>query len=83
MDANTTINFEVASKVDNATIEIRLDSATGELLGTCNIPNTGSWYSYKTVSTPLKNKKKTHNLYFVFKGDKGELVHLNAFYFSK
>ncbi|WP_282147960.1 family 43 glycosylhydrolase [Algibacter lectus] len=83
MDANTTINFEVASKVDNATIEIRLDSPTGELLGTCNIPNTGSWYSYKTVSTPLKNKKKTHNLYFVFKGDKGELVHLNAFYFSK
>ena len=83
MDANATINFDVASKVDDATIEIRLDSPTGELLGTCNIANTGSWDKYKTVSTKLKNKKKTHNLYFVFKGNKGDLVNLNAFNFNK
>lgn len=74
--ANATINFHVSAKTKGGIIEIRKDSPTGTLLGTCNIPNTKSFKLYKTVSCTLKNGVETHNLYFVFKGRKGDLVHL-------
>ncbi|WP_139959670.1 family 43 glycosylhydrolase [Flavicella sediminum] len=83
MKKDTRIHFNIASKSKGGTIEIRLDSPTGEIIGTCAIPYTKKWSSYKTVSAQLTNKEKTHNLYFVFKGKKGELAHLNSFSIKK
>jgi len=82
MKANTRINFEISSTKNNGTIEIRLGSETGELLGVCDIPNTGNLTTYKTAITQLKNKVGTNNLFFVFKGNKGELAQLNSFNFK-
>ena len=83
--ANTPVSFRISSaNPSGGQIEIRADSATGPLLGTCKIAGTGSWKSYQTVSTSLKNPAGTSNLFLVFKGGKagspaggGEMAHLN------
>ena len=50
----------------SATVEIRLDSEEGPLVGTMNIKPTDG---YKNASCTLKGASGVHDLYFVFKGD--------------
>ncbi len=52
----------------NVSMEIRLDSLEGELLGTVNVPLTGGDDRWSLVSTKVKKVKGVHELYFVFKG---------------
>ena len=83
LSANATINFRISSEnAKGCTIEIRKDSEKGLILGTCKVPSTGSWKTYQTVSSKLKNEAGTANLYFVFKGKNDELIHLDWFKFS-
>ena len=82
LPANTTVSFRVtAMNTPGATIEIHQHAADGPLLGTCQIPPTGSWSTYETVSTSLKNAPGTDDLCLVFHGPTGDLVHLNWFGF--
>ena len=83
LKANAIINFNVSSARGSGKIEVREDSPSGILLGTCNIPKTGSFTSYQIASCMLKNTAKATNLFFVFKGGKGELTRLDWFNFSK
>ena len=46
-------------------VEVRLDSPTGRLLGTASAPATGSAYDYVTVSTPLAAAAGRHDVYLV------------------
>jgi len=50
----------------DGTVEVRLDSETGDLLGTINIPNTGSWQSWQTVAINLESVVGIYDLYLVF-----------------
>jgi cytochrome c len=56
------------------TIEIHIDSPTGELLGTTNFvtPTKGAGAGPKPVivASPLKSVSGFHDLYFVYKNDK-------------
>ena len=80
LTANSTIHFRVSStNTKDCQIEVHQDSEKGILLGTCNVPNTGSFSTYQTINCQLKNISGTTNLYFVFKGGKGELMHLDWF----
>jgi len=80
---NSSINFKVASTVDRAKIEVHQGSPSGEILGSCNIPNTGSFTEYKVASCKLKNTSGVKDLYFVVKGSKDqELLRLDWFNFS-
>lgn len=83
LPVNSTINFRVSS-VDSkgGQIEIHQDSNTGPLLGTCKVSVTDSFSNYHTFSCNLKNKSGLTNLYFVFKGGKGELMRLDWFNFQ-
>lgn len=49
-------------------MKIHLDSISGELIGTLNIPYIGDWSEWKLLSTDVKTVTGTHDLYFVFKG---------------
>jgi hypothetical protein len=62
------------------TIEIRLGSVTGELIGTVAIPNTTSWSIYQTVTAPVQNVKGLQNVYLVYKGT-NYICNLNNFRF--
>jgi beta-glucosidase len=51
------------------TIEVRLDSPTGQLVGTATSSGTADKYTYTTVSTPLRGAGGRHNVFLVFTGD--------------
>ncbi|MFG2045833.1 glycoside hydrolase family 3 C-terminal domain-containing protein [Micromonospora sp. NPDC048935] len=48
------------------TIQVRLDSPTGRLLGTATVPSTGDDYRYVSVSAELARAAGTHDVYLVF-----------------
>jgi beta-glucosidase len=56
-------------------IEIRLDSPTGRLLGTAAVPSTGDDYTYVTTSVPLARVTGEHDVYLVF----GAALRLSSF----
>ena len=58
----------VATPVFGGNIEVRMDNPNGLLLGTCVVPWTGGWQSWKTVSCALKQERGLHNLYLVYTG---------------
>ena len=72
-----TFTARVASGLRGGQIEIRLDSIGGQLLGTLNVPGTGGWEKWQTITTDLAaldsypSRLHTRDLYLVFKGRKG------------
>jgi len=58
----------IASKYQGGTIEIRLDSTNGQLVGTLKINSTGSIDNYQAMTCRVKGAKGVHDLWFVFKG---------------
>ncbi|WP_344931131.1 carbohydrate-binding protein, partial [Aquimarina addita] len=49
----TSIQARVSSKNNGGTIQVRLGAASGQLIGTINVPSTNSWSSWTTVSTDI------------------------------
>ena len=72
-----TFTARVASGLRGGQIEIRLDSVAGKLLGTLNVPGTGGWEKWQTLTADLDafdsypELLHTRDLYLVFKGRKG------------
>lgn len=72
------------ASVSGGSIEVRLGSANGALLGSCEVLNTGGKQVWKTFSTTLKKIRGTHDIYFVFKGGEGDnLFDFNWWKFTK
>jgi hypothetical protein len=72
----------VASEGIGGNIEIRLDSETGTLVGTCAIENTGGAQDWTTVSCPVSGAVDIHDLYFLFTGSEGELFNFDHWQFT-
>ncbi|WP_238012015.1 ThuA domain-containing protein [Dactylosporangium sp. AC04546] len=68
----------VSSAGAGGTVEFRAGSATGTLLGTVSVPNTGSWDTFRDVFTPLASNSSS-TLYLVFKGTGSSLFDLDQF----
>lgn len=67
-----TFTARVASGLRGGQIEIRVDSLGGQLIGTLNVPGTGGWEQWQTMTIDLTSiVTGTHDLYFVFTGRKG------------
>ncbi|ODM27046.1 carbohydrate-binding protein [Clostridium sp. Bc-iso-3] len=78
------VSFEarVASATDGGNIEIRLDSPTGKLVGTCAVTGTGGWQTWKTQSCQVSGANGIHDLYLKFTGGSGYLFNINWWKFS-
>jgi beta-glucosidase len=50
-------------------IDVHLDTPTGTLIGTAEVPATGGPYAYSTVTAPLAKTHGVHDVYLVFTGD--------------
>jgi beta-glucosidase len=50
----------------SGTIQIRLDSPTGRLLGTATVASTGDVYAYATTGAALARASGRHDVYLVF-----------------
>ncbi|MBQ2522938.1 MAG: family 43 glycosylhydrolase, partial [Prevotella sp.] len=67
-----TFTARVASALRGGTLEVRIDSLRGKLLTTINVPGTGGWEQWQTITEDIKSVVSgTHDLYFSFKGRKG------------
>ncbi|CUH92940.1 non-reducing end alpha-L-arabinofuranosidase family hydrolase [Herbinix luporum] len=73
----------VASETNGGTIELRLDSPTGKLIGNVSVPGTGGWQNWRDVTCSVSGATGKHDLYLVFTGGSGYLFNVNYFTFSK
>jgi hypothetical protein len=67
----------VASTRSGGSIEVRLDSPTGTLLGTCPVSDTGGDWITETFDMAAVSGKQV--VYLKFTGDSGDLFSLNWF----
>jgi hypothetical protein len=82
MDFGTTgttiLNVRYAIREAASTIQTRLGSPTGTLIGTCNLPSTGDFQTWKTNLCSISAMTGIHNVYFVY----GKGLNLNWFRFD-
>ena len=64
----TSVNVRTASDGNGGTASFYLDSMTGTPIATVNLPVTGGWQTWQTVSAPVSSVSGVHNLYVVFSG---------------
>ncbi|WP_083958039.1 ThuA domain-containing protein [Herbidospora mongoliensis] len=67
----------VSSGGPGGTITIRAGSQTGTVLGTVNVPNTGSWDTFQNVTTSL-NSNASGPLFLTFSGGSGALLDVDT-----
>ena len=75
------VEISVASATDGGNIEIRKGSTLGTLLGTVEVPNTGSFTTWETVSASISGASDIQDVYFVFTGGSGFLFDVDWFRF--
>jgi hypothetical protein len=73
----------VSSAASGGNIEIRLDSNTGTLIGTCPISATGDWKTWADEKCSISGVTGKHDVYLKFTGGSGYLFNLNWFKFTK
>jgi beta-xylosidase len=73
----------VASATSGGKIDLRLGSATGTLVGTCNVAGTGGWQKWASVNCTVTGATGTQDLFFRFTGGGGELFRFNWWQFGQ
>ncbi|WP_438006911.1 glycoside hydrolase family 43 protein [Sorangium sp. So ce321] len=72
----------VASATSGGSIELRLDSTTGTLVGTCMVQGTGGAQTWVTTSCAVDGATGIHDLYLKFTGGNGPLFNFNWWKFT-
>ena len=78
-----TFTARVASAGSGGRIEVRLDSASGPVVGTCTVPVTGGWQTWTTVSCPVSGATGTRDLVLRFAGGSGNLFNVTSWQFTR
>lgn len=76
------VSARVATNTSGGTIEYRLDSPTGPLIGSMSVGNTGGWQSWTTRTATVSGASGVRTLYVVFKGSVAGIANLNWLRFS-
>jgi beta-xylosidase len=64
-----TFTASLAAGLDGGILEVRLDSVSGSLLSSINVPRTGGWENFTTLSSKLSSEVTgKHDVYFCFSG---------------
>ncbi len=71
------INFRIASNGSGNSIEVRIGSHTGKLIGSMDISGTGGWQKWATYKCNIDKTTGINDVYFVFKGASGYLYNIN------
>jgi len=78
----TSFSARVASATSGGTIELRLGSPSGTVVGICAVPGTGGWQTWTTVTCPVSGATGTQDLYLRFTGGGGSLFNVNWWQFG-
>ncbi|MEU4409819.1 ThuA domain-containing protein [Streptosporangium sp. NPDC023963] len=73
----TAFGARVSSAGSGGTIQVRSGSATGTVLGSVAVPNTGGWETFQNVSTPLTGSA-SGPLFLTFAGGGGFLFDVDT-----
>lgn len=65
------ITFSAASALQGGFIEVHLDSIKGEKIATVEITPTGGWEEWQDFTAPIDVPANKRDLFFVFRGTKG------------
>jgi glucosylceramidase len=76
-----TLGARLASDGSGGSVDFRLDSPGGPLLGTVPVPITGGWQTWQTEPGTVYGGGGVHNLYVIFNGSSG-IGNLNWFQFG-
>ncbi len=80
----TSFDARVASATQGGNIEIRLDSVTGTLVGTCKVEGTSGWQTWTTKTCSVSNVTGVHDVFFKFTGSGSDyLYNLSWWKFNK
>ncbi|MBN1953372.1 MAG: family 43 glycosylhydrolase [Bacteroidales bacterium] len=72
------------SLTGGVSMEVRLDSLTGKLIGTVDVPQTGSDEEWALTTIDVEKITGIHDLYFVFKGTvSGDILNFDYWSFSE
>lgn len=77
----SSFNVRVAGAASGGNIELRLDSSTGTLIGTCPVSGTGGWQTWATKSCSVSGVSGVHDLHLKFTGGSGFLFNVNWWQF--
>jgi glucosylceramidase len=79
----SSVSVRTASAGSGGTLEFHLDTVNGPLAGTANLPVTGDWQGWTTVTAPISGAHGIRNLFVVFRsgGGSGGIANLNWFQF--
>jgi len=78
----TDFEARVASGSNGGNIEIRLDSSTGTLVGTCSVQGTGGSQKWTTKTCTVNNVTGVHDLFFKFTGNGSNLFGFSSWKFN-
>lgn len=78
-----TFEARALAAVGDASIELRLDSPAGTLIGTCPVGASGAAGSWSTVTCPVSGATAVHDLYLVFTGTGANLLDANWWRFTE
>ncbi|MFI1191739.1 family 43 glycosylhydrolase [Micromonospora sp. NPDC020750] len=78
----TSFSARVSSAGSGGRIEVRLDSATGPVVGTCDVGGTGGWQNWTTTTCGVSGATGTRDLYLRFAGGDGNLFNINYWRFG-
>jgi len=76
-DGANSLGFRVGANNSGSTLEVRLGSADGKLIGTLNVDATGGWQNWETQNCDIEKTTGKQDVYLVFKGGGGYLYNLN------
>jgi type 1 glutamine amidotransferase len=80
----TSLRARVVSGGPGGTLQVRTGSATGSVLGSVAVPNTGGWNTFATVTTALSGVPAGNaNVYLTFTGSGSGLFDVDDFTFVK
>jgi len=77
------VNVRTASAGNGGTAKFYLDNMTGSPISTVNLPVTGGWQTWTTVTTPVAPATGVHTLYVVFNGTTNSIANVNWFQFTE
>ncbi|MGJ8652525.1 MAG: carbohydrate-binding protein [Opitutaceae bacterium] len=77
-----TFEARVASSGAGGSIEVRLDSIDGPLIGTCVVGNTGGWQDWVSESISISPVSGKRFVFLKFTGGSGYLFNINYFKFA-
>ncbi|MBR4627486.1 MAG: glycoside hydrolase N-terminal domain-containing protein [Ruminococcus sp.] len=75
-------SIKASSAGDGGTAEIHLGSASGPLVGKCDISPTDDWSDYKEFTCRIGKFSGLQDIYIVCKGEDGYLFNVDSFRFT-